>query len=69
MPKDHTALLKLLNAKPDVYKGKITAYDPEKSGVGYLFCQRGHQGFPAGLGSVQGHAARSQAKLYTWPAP
>src|SRR5882757_10375976 len=31
VPKDHTALLKLLQAKPDVYKGKITAYDPERS--------------------------------------
>src|SRR6202040_1868220 len=33
VPKDHSDLLKLLNAKPDFYKGKITAYDPERSGV------------------------------------
>ena len=38
VPKDHTELLKLLTAKTDFYKGKITAYDPERSGVGYLFC-------------------------------
>src|SRR5262249_10520907 len=37
VPQDHPALLALLTAKPDAYKGKITAYDPEKSGVGYLF--------------------------------
>ena len=40
VPKDHTDLLKLLNAKPDFYKGKITAYDPERSGVGYLSATR-----------------------------
>ena len=33
VPKDHTDLLKLLNAKADFYRGKITAYDPERSGV------------------------------------
>jgi iron(III) transport system substrate-binding protein len=37
VPQSHADLLKLLQAKPDVYKGKITAYDPERSGVGYLF--------------------------------
>src|SRR6185295_11311872 len=36
VPADHAALLKLVSAKPDAYKGKLTAYDPEKSGVGYL---------------------------------
>ena len=46
MPKDHTELLKLLNAKPDFYKGKITAYDPERSGVGYLFCNEDIKDFP-----------------------
>src|SRR5215813_11180214 len=33
MPQDHSGLLALLTAKPDAYKAKITAYDPEKSGV------------------------------------
>jgi iron(III) transport system substrate-binding protein len=47
VPKDHTALLKLLEAKPDFYKGKITAYDPERSGVGYLFCSEDVKNFPA----------------------
>jgi iron(III) transport system substrate-binding protein len=37
VPKSHADLLKLLTAKPDAYKGKVTAYDPERSGVGYLF--------------------------------
>jgi len=37
VPQDHTALLNLLTTKTAAYKGKITAYDPERSGVGYLF--------------------------------
>jgi iron(III) transport system substrate-binding protein len=37
VPKNHEDLLKLLTAKPDAYKGKVTAYDPERSGVGFLF--------------------------------
>src|SRR5664279_4109607 len=47
VPKDHTELLKLIDAKTDFYKGKITAYDPERSGVGYLFCNEDVKNFPA----------------------
>jgi iron(III) transport system substrate-binding protein len=36
VPKSRPDLLKLLAAKPDVFKGKITSYDIEKSGVGFL---------------------------------
>jgi iron(III) transport system substrate-binding protein len=46
VPQDHPALLALLAAKPDAYKGKITAYDPEKSGVGYLFVNEDLKYFP-----------------------
>jgi iron(III) transport system substrate-binding protein len=35
-PASHAALLALLAAKPDKYQGKVTTYDIEKSGVGYL---------------------------------
>ena len=46
VPKDHPDLLKLLNSKADFYKGKITAYDPERSGVGYLFVNEDVKYFP-----------------------
>lgn len=36
VPKSRPDLLKLLAAKPDMFKGKITSYDIEKSGVGFL---------------------------------
>jgi len=37
VPKTHADFAKLLAAKPDKFKGKVTTYDPEKSGVGFLF--------------------------------
>ncbi|HVY59748.1 MAG TPA: ABC transporter substrate-binding protein, partial [Xanthobacteraceae bacterium] len=46
VPQDHAALLKLLTSKPDAYKGKVTAYDPERSGVGYLFVNQDEKNFP-----------------------
>src|SRR5262249_20649142 len=46
VPADHTALLNLLNAKGAAYRGKVTAYDPEKSGVGYLFVNEDAKNFP-----------------------
>ena len=64
VPKDHTALLKLLKAKPDSYKGKVTAYDPEKLRRRLSVRQSGRQIFSAGLGSVQGHSARSSQALH-----
>jgi iron(III) transport system substrate-binding protein len=37
IPQDHASLVKVLNAKPDKFKGKVTTYDIEKSGVGFMF--------------------------------
>ena len=64
VPKDHSDLLKLLNAKPDFYKGKITAYDPERSGVGYLFCNEDIKDFPQAWDLFKA-MGKVQAKLYT----
>jgi iron(III) transport system substrate-binding protein len=64
VPKDHTDLLKLLGAKPDFYKGKITAYDPERSGVGYLFCNEDVKNFPAAWDLFKAFG-KTGAKLYT----
>ena len=64
VPKDHTALLKLLQTKADFYKGKITAYDPERSGVGYLFCNEDVKNFPAAWDLFKA-IGKTGAKLYT----
>ena len=36
VPKSHADLATLLAAKPALFKEKVTAYDPEKSGVGFM---------------------------------
>ena len=64
VPKDHGDLLRLLNAKPDFYKGKITAYDPERSGVGYLFCNEDIKNFPAAWDLFKA-MGKTGAKFYT----
>ena len=36
VPATRAELIALLKAKPEKFKGKLTAFDPEKSGLGYL---------------------------------
>src|SRR5229473_300425 len=36
VPQSHTELAKALAEHPDRWKGKVTAYDPERSGIGFL---------------------------------
>lgn len=64
VPADHAALLKLLTAKTDAYKGKITAYDPERSGVGYLFVNEDTKHFPQAWDLFKAFG-KSGIKLYT----
>jgi iron(III) transport system substrate-binding protein len=64
VPLDHPALLNLLNTKAAAYKGKITAYDPEKSGVGYLFANEDVKHFPQAWDLFKA-MGRSGSKLYT----
>jgi iron(III) transport system substrate-binding protein len=64
VPQDHVALLKLLNTKPDAYRGKITAYDPERSGVGYLFFNEDTKNFPQAWELFKAFG-KASIKLYT----
>jgi len=36
VPQSHADLVKALRAHPDRFKGKLTSYDPERSGLGFL---------------------------------
>ena len=63
-PRTTPILFKLLNAKTDFYKGKITAYDPERSGVGYLFGNEDVKNFPQAWDLFKA-MGKAQAKLYT----
>jgi iron(III) transport system substrate-binding protein len=35
-PQSHPELVKVLKAQPDRFRGKLTSYDPERSGIGFL---------------------------------
>ncbi len=64
VPADHSALLKLLTTKGDAFKGKVTAYDPEKSGVGYLFVNEDVKHFPQAWDLFRAFG-KVNIKLYT----
>jgi iron(III) transport system substrate-binding protein len=40
VPQTRAELKNLLSKKPDIYRGKIASYDPERSGAGFLFITR-----------------------------
>ncbi len=46
-PQNHADLTKLFKDKADLLKNKVTAYDPEKSGTGYLAMTQDVKYFPA----------------------
>jgi len=43
VPQSHAELTRLLQEKPDRFKGKVTSYDIEKSGVGFLLITQDSQ--------------------------
>jgi iron(III) transport system substrate-binding protein len=46
VPRSHADLLKALRADPDRWRGKVALYDPEKSGVGFLYLSSNTQVYP-----------------------
>ncbi len=64
VPQTHTDLEKLLAAKPDFYKGKVTAYDPERSGVGYLFVNEDVKNWPEAWNLFR-EFGKTSIRLYT----
>lgn len=64
VPKDHASLVKFLTEKADALKGKVTTYDPEKSGTGYLAMSRDVANFPA-FWDLAAAMGKADAKLYT----
>jgi len=47
IPRDHTALAALLNSQTERFHGKVTAFDVEKSGVGYMLAVQDLRAAPA----------------------
>ena len=48
LPRDHATLASMLAQRAGIFKGKVTSFDIEKSGVGYLFAAQDGRRF-AGL--------------------
>ena len=59
VPQDHAAFAKLINTKVDKFKGKVTTYDIEKSGVGFMFVVQDTKFFPGMKELEKGFGATS----------
>jgi iron(III) transport system substrate-binding protein len=63
IPQDHAAFAKLINAKADKFKGKVTTYDIEKSGVGFMFVVQDTKYFP-GMKELEKGFGATAYKVY-----
>ena len=64
VPKTHAELGKQLKEHPDRWKGKVTAYDPERSGIGFLLITQDSKLDPAFWETAKTFGTVS-VKLYT----
>ena len=67
VPQDHPALLRLLTTKTATYSGKLAAYDPERSGAGYLLATQDVANWPQAW-DLFGAFGKVGIKLYTGSA-
>lgn len=65
VPRTHAALQKLLVDKKAAFTGKVTSYDPERSGVGFLFVTQDAQVGNDALWSLAKAMGGASAKFYT----
>ena len=52
VPHSHAEFIKLLMTQSEKYKGKVTTYDPEKSGVGFMLVSQDKQVNGAGFNEL-----------------
>jgi len=64
VPQDHAAFAKLITTKADKFKGKVTTYDIEKSGVGFMFVVQDAKYFP-GMKDLEKGFGASSYKVYS----
>ncbi|PWC35578.1 ABC transporter substrate-binding protein [Azospirillum sp. TSO22-1] len=64
VPKTHADLAKLLAEKTDAYKAKVATYDPERSGVGFLYITQDMQADKGTMDLIKA-LGKSGTKLYT----
>lgn len=64
VPQSHADLVKLLAANPDRFRGKLTSYDPERSGLGFLLITRDAKIDPS-FAETEKAYGKVGVKLYT----
>jgi iron(III) transport system substrate-binding protein len=64
VPRTRADLEKLLRTKKDFYRGKVASYDPERSGVGFLFISQDVRISPDTWNLVEAMAG-TEPRLYT----
>jgi len=64
IPTDHASFARIINTKVDKFKGKVTTYDIEKSGVGFMFVVQDTKYFPGMKDIIKGFGATSY-KVYS----
>lgn len=64
VPQDHAAFAKLLSTKTDKFKGKVTTYDIEKSGVGFMFVVQDTKYFP-GMNDLEKGFGATSYRVYS----
>ena len=63
IPQDHASFVKVLASHPDKYKNKVTTYDIEKSGVGFMFVVQDAKYFP-GMKDLEKQFGATSYKVY-----
>ena len=64
VPHSHSDLAKALESNPDRFKGKVTSYDPERSGIGFLLITQDSRLDP-NFAQTERAYGRVGVKLYT----
>ena len=64
IPQDHAGFAKVINANAAKFKGKVTTYDIEKSGVGFMFVVQDAKYFP-GMADLEKGFGASAYKVYS----
>ena len=64
IPTDHASFARIISAKPDKFKGKVTSFDIEKSGVGFMMVTQDVKYFP-GMKDLEHAFGKTGYKVYS----
>ncbi len=64
IPQDHASFARILNTESAKYEGKVTTYDIEKSGLGFMFFVQDTQHFP-GMKDLERGFGKTHYRVYS----